>query len=97
MGNTYKMHYDIARIVRWVTIFEPVELKDPDDFKYDKGAADAEKALHPYHHNSDNKEDGTTETGFRPRNRHEQDYGALHSLVRKLFHSDGEAKRNPNS
>jgi len=34
LNNTYAMHYDIARIVRILTIFEPVELKDPDDFEY---------------------------------------------------------------
>ena len=28
----YAMHYDIARIVRLLTIFDPVELKDPDEF-----------------------------------------------------------------
>ena len=32
--NLYAMHYDIARIVRILTIFEPVELKDPDEYEY---------------------------------------------------------------
>ena len=34
LNNTYAMHYDIARVVRILTIFPPVELKDPEDFNY---------------------------------------------------------------
>ena len=34
LNNTYAMHYDIARVVRLLTIFPPVELKDPESFNY---------------------------------------------------------------
>ena len=70
LNNTYAMHYDIARVVRILTIFEPVELKDPEDFNY--------TGYEPTNPNPGGQNGGVipdpdvnqqTDTGFRPRTR----------------------------
>jgi len=106
LERKYQMHYDIARIVRILTIFEPVELKDPNEFDYDDGSgsngsggsggSDADSIPDP----DVNKEgespfaDGTTtETGFRPRSRLQQEgaFGALVSYFNHAFHPDSDS------